>query len=169
LLSVLGVIFSDNSIITVKIYMKIIDLASEIYRELDTPDDVSVPQIAFWLENNIGQLNLLLGAEIEYADHVFTPELSIEEANIYKYIYLLKYYSSKIRTSLGASSYDFIEIKEGDTSIKKASKNEIAKTYKSLRDSYSLELKSLVSEYKRKSCYPESFDRAILVTSDNIY
>ena len=37
--------------------MKVVDIADEVYRELGSPTDLSIPAIAFWLRTNIGSLN----------------------------------------------------------------------------------------------------------------
>ena len=37
--------------------MKIVDIADQIFRDLDTPSDLSIPAVAFWLRNNVGSLN----------------------------------------------------------------------------------------------------------------
>ena len=54
--------------------MKIVDIADEIFRELDQPKDVSVPQIAFWIRVNVGSLNNLINTE--YAIDTTTLEIS---------------------------------------------------------------------------------------------
>ena len=66
--------------------MKIVDIADEIFRELDQPKDVSIPQIAFWIRVNVGSLNNLL--HTEYAIDTTTLEISpapgIQEKSIMK-------------------------------------------------------------------------------------
>ena len=37
--------------------MKVVDIADEIFRELDSPSSLSIPAIAYWLRANIGTLN----------------------------------------------------------------------------------------------------------------
>jgi hypothetical protein len=151
--------------------MTLADLSDEIFRELEQPDDLSIPQISYWLQNNIGQLNVMIGDTIVYSESnaEFDPELSVEQANIFKYIYLVKYMSKKITTNLGAAAYDWSEITEGDTSIRRVSKNEVAKNYKQLRDAYETQLNKLTFFYKQNLNEPISYDRIDLLNTDEPY
>jgi hypothetical protein len=151
--------------------MTLLDLADEIYRELGEPSDLSIPQISYWLQNNIGQLNIMIASEIVYDEDAeeFDPELSVEQANIFKFLYLVKYTGSKMTSNLGAAAYDWSELSEGDTRIRRVSKNEIAKNYKQLRDSYYQELNKLVLLYKQNNTLPESYDRAEQIITDEPY
>lgn len=106
--------------------MNVTDLADEIYRELDYPEDLGIPNIVFFLTSNIGQLNVLIGSSYSLTqNNQIDPELGIAEAVILKYIYFVHYYNRLVRSNLGASAYDFSEISEGDTTIRRASRNEI--------------------------------------------
>lgn len=151
--------------------MKATDLADEIHREIGSPTDLPVASVAYWVQNNIGQLNILIGSEVVYDVEIneFLPELSTEQANIFKNLYLVKHYSSQVKANLGAASYDWSEISEGDSKIRRVSKNEIAKTYKQMRDSADMELMRLVNRYNRRQSAPVSYDRADLVILDDIY
>ncbi len=37
--------------------MKIVDIADEIFQELNEASNISMPAIAFWLRNKVGALN----------------------------------------------------------------------------------------------------------------
>lgn len=151
--------------------MTILALADEIYRELDSPSDLPMASIIYWLQNNIGQLNILIGTSVLYDldTDEFIDELEVEEANIFKLLYLIKFYSQQIKASLGASAYDWSEVSEGDSRVRRVSKNEVAKTYKQMRDSYDIELMRLVHKYNLRQSAPESYDRTSLVTTDDLY
>jgi hypothetical protein len=138
--------------------MKVIDIADEIYRELDQPNIVSIPMIVFWCGANVGKLNLLLHEEIEFVDNEFSPELSVEQAAVLKILYIISYYSKQMASHLGAGAYDWSELTEGDTRIRRVSKNEIAKNYSQLRSSYSAELDELVYRYKNNQVIPGEGD-----------
>ncbi len=135
--------------------MLIIDIADATYRELSEPDDVSIPQIVYWFSYNIGQLNLLLHESIEFLDNEFSSELTIEQANIFKLLYLIKYYNKQISANLGAGAYDFSEVTEGDSTVRKVSRNEIAKNYIQIKNGYASELTELVYRYKNNQIGPE--------------
>lgn len=146
--------------------MTVQDIADEIYRELDQPDDVTVPSLAFWLSTNIGQLNTLLNLNTVVGENEqFEPELTIEESAIFKQIYILNYYSRKIRSNLGEAGYTATSVTEGDRSVRVVSKNEIAKSYHSLRKDSQLELATLVASYKINHAVP----RQVLESMDDEY
>ena len=69
--------------------MKIVDIADEIFRELDQPTDVSIPQIAFWIRVNVGSLNNLINTEytIDTTTLEISPDPAIEEKSILKKLY----------------------------------------------------------------------------------
>ena len=37
--------------------MKAVDIADQLYRELSSPTDLSIPAISYWLRTNLGGLN----------------------------------------------------------------------------------------------------------------
>ena len=73
--------------------MKVVDIASEIFRELDSPSNLSVPPITFWLRANIGDMNNHLNEnfilnsktlEIEREEDGKVIEIGEQEKNILK-------------------------------------------------------------------------------------
>lgn len=139
--------------------MKLIDLADQTFRDLGQPNTLSLPQIADWYRYNIGQLNLQIHTEIIYDSTLdeFVEPLTIEQANIYKLMYFIKFADTNRIANLGASSYDWSELDEGDTTIRKVSKNEIAKSYKLMRDGYATDMAHLVYLYKNNQIVPQSW------------
>lgn len=135
--------------------MKIVDIADEIYRDLSEPTDLSIAKIAFWLRANIGQLNTLLNIAIsEDADMEFDPELIDEEKDILKQLYLIRYYNKKATENLGSSAYQWTEVSEGDTRIKRASKTDVAKTYLVLKNDAEIEKNRLAALYRANRAVP---------------
>jgi hypothetical protein len=151
--------------------MTLIDLADDIFRELGQPTDLSIPQISYWLQNNIGQFNVMAAEATVYSVDAqdFVPELTIEQANIFKYMYLVRRYTTLMTNSLGAASYDWSQLQEGDTTIRRVSKNEIAKNYNSIKLAYSRELDRLVFFYKQNRSVPGTYCRDYLLTGDEPY
>jgi hypothetical protein len=137
--------------------MTILDLADSIYRELDLPDNTSIPVIVFWLGSNLNTLNLLLSTSyIVNEDEEAEPELGDGESAILKHLYLINYYNYLIRSNLGASSYDWSEISEGDSTIRRVSKNEISKSYIQVKHSLEERLQQLLIAYRRYQTIPRS-------------
>ena len=138
--------------------MKTVDIADEIFRELDAPDDFPIPNISFWLTSNIGKLNTLLCLDITVdANMEFVPELTDPQKDILKLLYYVYVYRRLNRNALGAGAYDWSEIQEGDTSIRRVSKNELAKSYKALKDDIQKELDDLVFFYKQRQSLPAAY------------
>lgn len=142
--------------------MKVVDIADEIYRELDKPSSLSIPAISFWVRTNLGMLNNLLNTTFSVADDATLEildkdggEINQEEASILKKIYLSHYYDGLIRSSLGAASSDaVVELSSDGSRIKKINKNEQSKTYYTVRLQIVDELKMMVIGYKTKESTP---------------
>jgi len=149
------------------------DLANTTWIELGQPADVTIPEISFYLKNNLGKLNVLLFTDftIDSSQEVSPfDSFTYNEANIYSKIYEVKYYNKKINDNLGAMSVDsVIEYSSDGTSIKKASRNETAKTYLSLRKDLALELKDLVTAYRIKKATPKDISgtEILQIVNDN--
>ncbi len=138
--------------------MNVPSIADELFRELSEPEDVSIPSIAFWLNSNIGKLNNLLGTEYISQDSNIVPELDEQTKSIYKLLYLISYSIRQINKNLGAAGYtSFAEVKEGNRSVRRVNKTDIAKTYQSLVNSYNDELQGQLLNYKMNHSTPQQF------------
>jgi hypothetical protein len=135
--------------------MNTVNLADITFRDLSNPDDVSIPNIVFWYETHIGVLNTLLetGYTVD-ANQQLTPELGDAEAAIYENLYLIYYYDKLVRTNLGAGAYDWSELTEGDSHIRRVSRNEIAKSFIQLKKALEDRLNRLVFLYQRDKALP---------------
>lgn len=140
--------------------MKIVDIADEIFQDLEEPTNLSIPKIAYWLRYNIGKLNVLLDLEVVVDETTmeFSPELSEDERDIFSELYIIKYYDDLARKSLGANAYDAIEwlsLTEIDgTKITRINKNEVAKTYQQLKRDHMTDLNELVAKYRINRARP---------------
>ena len=113
--------------------MKVVDISDQIYRELDSPTDLSIPAISFWLRSSVGVLNnyintkFLVNAVLEIVDSDdLTAEISLKEVAILKKMYVVHDYEHKLRSVLGAAALDaVIQISDLGTSIRKVNKNEV--------------------------------------------
>ena len=144
--------------------MKVVDIANEIYRELGEPIDLSLPPILFWIRANVGDLNNYLNEnyvihprtlELEKIENGLVIEIGEEEKGILKKMYYVHYYAVLLRSTLGAASSDsVIEIQTDDTRVRKINKNELGKTYSSLKQQEVEELQKLISAYKSRKSTP---------------
>lgn len=124
------------------------DIYNNEFNDLPTGQTgVRIQQISGWLESNIGQLNNLLytsfatGASISY---------KMEEENILTQLYLKDYYTRSARTVLSASNTGAVEwtrLSEGDTTIVRSNKMDMARIYRGLAQDASEEIKDLVYAY----------------------
>lgn len=133
-------------------------LADEIFRELDQPSDLSIPSVAFWLQSNVGQLNLKTGLSVSVSLGELSEDLSLEARAIFKSLYKINYLKRQINKNLGAAAYSSVaEVKEGNRTVKRTNKNDIAKTYITMKESEERELNRLISAYKQNSFSPDSY------------
>lgn len=127
-------------------------LANEIYSfDLDSPTDVSVAAISFWCRSKCGDLNNLIGTSYSLTDDglELTPLLGFEESAILKAMYLVYYHEKNVRANLGAAAYNTaLEISSDGSVVRMVNKNEIAKSFLSLKRESSDYLNKLVNLYK---------------------
>lgn len=136
--------------------MKIVDVANEVYMELSEPTTLSIPAIAFWLRSNVGNLNARLNGSYDLgADFEITPDLGLKEKDIFKKLYMIHYYDSQLRSSLGAASTDtWVEISSDGTSVRRVNKIQQSQTYQTAKKIEIEELEKLVSAYKVSAAAP---------------
>lgn len=140
---------------------KIVDIADEIYRYLESPTDISIPAIAFWLRANVGALNNLIGTSFSIDDTTFelSTSISVTEKVIFKSLFYIYYYDKQIRTNLGAAaSSSILEVSSDGAMVRTTNKNEISKTWLQLRKETQLELDTVVNSYNFGSITPVSVD-----------
>lgn len=135
------------------------EISSGIWDRLDNPESPSILSISGWLAANIGRLNILIESDFCANSGYISPALCNQEQIIFELIYLNYYYEKKIRTSINniidtGSALDWIEVREGDSVIKRNNRNEVLKTYKTLKDDISKELNELAGLYKMNFAKP---------------
>ncbi len=137
--------------------MKVVDIADEIFRELDFPSAISISSIAFWLRSSVGSLNNLIDTSftVNSTTLEFSEDLSEQEKSIIKKLYIIHYYDMQIRATLGAAANDAIlEVTSDGATVRKINKNEVSKTYVSIKRQESEDLQKLVNGYKSSSAAP---------------
>lgn len=133
-------------------------ISDRIYRDLGEPTDTSIPQISWYLSNNLGKLNSLLNTcyTIANCDANVGPEISEKDAAVYKELYLIKYYQKKILDNLGAAAAanSAISVESDGANIRFSDRNQIARNYITLKQNAESELKSLINSYKLSNIEP---------------
>jgi hypothetical protein len=131
-------------------------IAQEIYEEMGEPDDFSIAAIAAWVRRNIGGLSNILNIDLEVNSTTFeiSPNLSDMQKYIFKKMYSVYYFDIKIKSIGSLATTDFITIKDDIGNVQKANKNEILKSYISVRKQEYDELKDLVTQYKGNNSSP---------------
>ena len=136
--------------------MKIVDIANEVYMELGELSSLSIPAIAFWLRTNVGSLNTRINSTYSIGtDFEITPDLGLKEKDILKKMYMVHYYDTQLRSSLGAASTDtWVEISSDGTSVRRVNKIQQSQTYQTAKKIELEELEKLVHAYKVDACSP---------------
>jgi len=84
--------------------MKVVDIAQEIYLDLNSPSDLSIAAISFWVRANVGALNSFLFSnfavngttyEIVDADNN-NAEIDINAVAILKKMYMIRGFSRQL-------------------------------------------------------------------------
>ena len=141
--------------------MKIVDIADQIFRDLDTPSDLSIPAVAFWLRHNVGALNnhistdFVIKAETGELLNSKDKEIDAEATAILKKMYIVHHYSVKLRSALGATTTDtVISVSDDNSSVTKINKNEVSKTYAQVRRQEYSEMQEMIHAYKIGKAVP---------------
>ncbi len=129
--------------------MNIIDLANEVYHNEFDSTGVSPTTISGWFANNLGTLNTYIYTSFSGADGAIS-NFGLEEADIYKEMYMYHHYTKQARNTLRGIATDtngnILSVRDGDNSITFVNKNEVTKVYKSLaNDSYDKMLRMIQS------------------------
>ena len=156
--------------------MKVVDIATEIFTELSEPASLSVESISYWLRMNVGELNNHLNTSfrldesseinnnIDKEDRepsafnsslTFVAEIGPEEKAVLKKMYMVHYYERQLRSTLGAASNDpVVEVVSDGSKVRKINKNELSKTYTSLKKQEYDELIHMINSYKNRVSSP---------------
>ena len=144
--------------------MKVVDIADELHKELGEPSTLSVPAITYWLRSNIGSLSNYLNEgftlnstslDIEKTVNDEKVQIDEDEKDVLKKMYHIHYYDILLRSTLSAAGTDsVVEIQSDDTRVRRINKNELSKTYVSLKRTEQDELGKLINGYKIKKSSP---------------
>jgi hypothetical protein len=129
-------------------------LADFIYFDIGQPSGISPGTINYWIENSIGNLNTYLGTSHNVVSGDIVPGLNIEESGIMNQMYKVRYYNKVASENLGASAYDWSEVREADSVVRRVSKNEISKTYLQLAKDEKISLDETIRFYRTNAATP---------------
>lgn len=102
-----------------------------------------------------GALGLSASADNGTASTPAIVAIQPEEASILKKMYIVHYYDQQIRSTVGAASTDpIIEVASDGSRVRKINKNELSKTYISLKKEEYSELIDLINAYKLRKSSP---------------
>jgi len=153
--------------------MKVVDIADEIYRELGSPTDLSIPAVTYWVRANVGALNNKISTsfiihettlEIDQKEKnsTTTRRINADESAILKKMYMLHYYDGQLRKNLNTLGTDTVlSVTDDGSSVTKINRNEVNKVISQVRRQESLELNDLVNGYKT------SYARPVQVVGDD--
>jgi hypothetical protein len=144
---------------------EIIELASDIYSDLDSPSFLSVGMVSGWITNSgsIGSLNIKLGTSVYLSgDQPCMAGFGGEEAAIYSLMYQSNFYEKEALKILRGGGSFWTSISEGDTKISRANVRDISKAYLELHKEAEGQLRLAIQDWKRKHSTPEIVDSAPL-------
>ena len=132
---------------------KIVDYGTEAYEfsgSFVSPENE--PQV---YNEATGALGLSINKNNGTASTPAIVSIQAEEASILKKMYIVHYYDQQIRSTVGAASSDpVIEVASDGSRVRKINKNELSKTYISLKKEEYSELIDLINAYKLRNSSP---------------
>lgn len=150
-------------------------LANDIFVNEFDSTGISVGSISGWLDANVGQLNTVLFTSFSGQDGNISG-MQLEEANIYKEMYLHHYYTKQTRSALrgisdaSAGNNGVLSVRDGEQTITFVNRNEVSKVYKGLAsDSYE-RLQDLIHDYKSFQTSPRQvggIESVVQITGTN--
>ena len=114
--------------------------------------EFKIESISGWLGANVGQFNNLTYQSFGTGDNFL-----LEEENILTQLYLKDYYNKQARSVLVGGvtgSLDWTRLTEGDTTIVRSNKIDIARGYRNLSKDATEQLKDLVYSYNSYQAMP---------------
>lgn len=136
--------------------MQVVDIANNLWiNEVNQSNLVSVPELAFWIRSSgLGALNSLIYASYTINDTTLEIEpdtFGIDEYAILAQLYVLKFIQLQINGLIGASGLvgnEIIEWSEKGHTIRKQNRNEVSKSWITLKTQANENLNQLIGSYK---------------------
>ena len=139
--------------------MKVVDIAQEIYFDLNSPSDLSLAAISFWIRANIGNLNNTIFSSFiindSYEITESDAEININAVAILKKMYMVHRYAVIIRSKITeVSTNDVVEIQDQDTRVRRIDKNQLIRSISAEKKQEEEELRFLISNYRANKSTP---------------
>jgi len=132
---------------------KIVDYGTEAYEFSGSfVNPSNEPQV---FNEASGALGLSLNGDNGIASTPAIVSIQAEESSVLKKMYIVHYYDQQIRATVGAASSDpVVEVASDGSRVRKINKNELSKTYISLKKEEYSELTDLINAYKLRKSSP---------------
>ena len=132
---------------------KIVDYGAEAY---EFSGSFIAPQNEPQVFNEAsGALGLSVSTDAGESSLPAIVSIQAEESSILKKMYIVHYYDQQIRATVGAASSDpVVEVASDGSRVRKINKNELSKTYISLKKEEYSELMDLINAYKLRKSSP---------------
>ena len=139
--------------------MKVVDIAQEIYFDLNSPSDLSLAAISFWIRANIGNLNNTIFSSFiindSYEITESDAEININAVAILKKMYMVHRYAVIIRSKITeVTTNDVVEIQDQDTRVRRIDKNQLIRSISAEKKQEEEELRFLISNYRANKSSP---------------
>ena len=139
--------------------MKVVDIAQEIYFDLNSPSDLSLAAVSFWIRANIGNLNNTIFSSFiindSYEITESDAEININAVAILKKMYMVHRYAVIIRSKITeVSTNDVVEIQDQDTRVRRIDKNQLIRSISAEKKQEEEELRFLISNYRANKSSP---------------
>ena len=147
--------------------MNLLEAATRIHQNLNSPSSPTVGVLQYYLRHNIGILNNLINTSyvIDSADGTIDPDLGEAEFSIFQSFYMIYYWDSQVRNSVGAGAYDHVlEVAENGAVVRMVNKGALAQTFSQMKRQEQGVLDNLVSFYRSNNAIPQSVDGRDLVS-----
>ena len=132
---------------------KIVDYGSEAYEFSGSFVAPEYEPQAF--NEATGALGLSIDSNKGSTSTPVIVSIQAEEASVLKKMYIVHYYDQQIRSTVGAASSDpVVEVASDGSRVRKINKNELSKTYLSLKREEYNELTDLINSYKLRKSSP---------------
>ena len=132
---------------------KIVDYGADAYEFSGSFANAAYEPQAF--NEGSGALGLGANKNNGTSSNPIIVSIQPEEASILKKMYIVHYYDQQIRTTVGAASSDpVVEVASDGSRVRKINKNELSKTYLSLKKEEYGELIDLINAYKLRKASP---------------
>ena len=132
---------------------KIVDYGTEAYEFSGSFVSPQYEPQAF--NEATGALGLSVSGDNGTASTPAIVSIQAEESSVLKKMYIVHYYDQQIRATVGAASSDpVVEVASDGSRVRKINKNELSKTYISLKKEEYAELTDLINAYKLRKSSP---------------